>query len=73
MLLRRREARGTPGRRRSVSGVDGWRDERGKPSGRIRLAALVLVLGLVGATAPVVVGPLAGRLWHALTDAVPGP
>ena len=51
----------------------GLRGPDGRPSGRVRLAALLVVLGLVGATAPVVVGPLVGRAWHALTGAVPGP
>jgi hypothetical protein len=52
--------------------VVGLRDQDGRPRARVRLAALLLVLGLVGATAPVVVAPLAGRAWRAITAAIPG-
>jgi hypothetical protein len=40
------------------------RDHRGAPNGRVRLAALLVVIGAVVGSAPMVVVPVAGFGWH---------
>jgi hypothetical protein len=48
------------------------RNQHGRPNARVRAAALVLVAGLVLATAPFVVGPVVVAGWHSLVTAFPG-
>jgi hypothetical protein len=40
------------------------RDHRGAPNARVRVAALLVVIGAVVGTAPVVVVPVAAAGWH---------
>ncbi|HVU71867.1 MAG TPA: hypothetical protein VHE83_02795 [Mycobacteriales bacterium] len=42
------------------------RDHRGQPNAKVRLAALLVVIGAVVGTAPIVVVPVAGAGWHQL-------
>ncbi len=52
--------------------LSGLRNHHGQPNARVRLAALLLVVGLLVATAPVVVAPVIVSGWRALTGALPG-
>ena len=52
--------------------LNALRNQHGRPNARVRLAAALVVAGLLLASAPLVVGPVVLAGWHAVTGALPG-
>ena len=48
------------------------RNQQGRPNVRVRFAALLILLGIPLASAPLIIYPLYSAIAHEIADAVPG-